>query len=145
VVLVTSLLSTSRDASLLITRLVLGIIFFAHGCQKMLGWFGGYGFRGTMHMFTGTMHIPAAFAFLAIVAEFFGGIGLILGFLSRIAAFGVVCEMLVAIFKVHLQNGLLGNPHGPGFEYPLALFALSLLILIKGGGALSVDGAIAGD
>ncbi len=140
-----SLLATSGDAALLLVRLVLGIIFFAHGSQKMLGWFGGHGFHATMHMFTGMLRIPAVFAFLAIVAEFLGGIGLILGFLSRIAAFGIVCVMLVAIFKVHLHNGLLGGPRGAGFEYPLALLVLALLILIKGGGALSIDGAIAGD
>jgi hypothetical protein len=73
-----------------IRRVVLGIVFFAHGAQKMLGWFGGYGFTGTMGFFTGTMHIPAFFAFLAIAAEFFGGLGLVLGLLTRVAAFGIV-------------------------------------------------------
>jgi putative oxidoreductase len=79
-----------------ILRLTLGAVFFAHGAQKMLGWFGGYGFTGTMGFFTHVMHIPAPLAFLAIAAEFFGGIGLILGFLTRIAAFGIGVNMLVA-------------------------------------------------
>src|ERR1700739_4516253 len=99
------LLSTRNDPSLTIPRLVLGVVFFAHGAQKMLGWFGGYGFHGTMGFFTQHMGIPAPLAFLAICAEFFGGLGLIVGFLSRIAAFGVTVNMLVAIAKVHYVNG----------------------------------------
>ena len=80
------LIATDNDAAITVLRLVLGIAFFAHGAQKMLGWFGGYGFIGTMGFFTGVMHIPAVFAFLAIAAEFFGGLGLILGLLTRVAA-----------------------------------------------------------
>jgi uncharacterized membrane protein YphA (DoxX/SURF4 family) len=80
------LLVTSNDGVLALLRLVLGIVFFLHGAQKVLGWFGGFGFSGTMHAFTGMMHIPAPFAFLAIMAEFLGGIGLIVGFLARVAA-----------------------------------------------------------
>jgi putative oxidoreductase len=76
-------------------RLVLGVVFFAHGAQKLLGWFGGYGFTGTMGFFTGVLHIPAIFAFLAIIAEFFGGLGLIFGFLTRVAAFGILSNMVV--------------------------------------------------
>jgi putative oxidoreductase len=83
------LIATDNDGATTILRLVLGVIFFAHGAQKMLGWFGGYGFTGTMGFFTGMMHIPPLFAFLAIAAEFFGGLGLILGFLTRIAALGI--------------------------------------------------------
>lgn len=74
------LLSTTEDLTLTITRLVLGVVFFAHGAQKMLGWFGGYGFHGAMGFFTQQMGIPAPFAFVAICAEFFGGLGLILVF-----------------------------------------------------------------
>jgi len=85
------LMSTTNDGALTILRLMLGVVFFAHGSQKMLGWFGGYGLSGTMHFFTDMMHIPAPFAFLAIAAEFFGGIGLILGLLTRVAAFGIAC------------------------------------------------------
>jgi putative oxidoreductase len=71
----------------------------------MLGWFGGYGFTGTMGFFTGMMHIPAVFAFLAIAAEFFGGLGLIFGLFTRVAAFGIFCNMLVAVAMVHHQFG----------------------------------------
>lgn len=90
------LVKTDGDAATAILRLVLGVVFFAHGAQKMLGWFGGYGFSGTMGAFTRMMHIPAPLAFLAIAAEFFGGLGLILGFLTRIAALGIWGEISIA-------------------------------------------------
>src|SRR5438552_17529991 len=99
--MVRKLFATDDNTSTAILRLVLGVVFFAHGAQKMLGWFGGYGFSGTMGFFTGMMHIPAPLAFLAIAAEFFGGIGLVFGFLTRIAAFGIGVNMLVAIATVH--------------------------------------------
>ncbi len=140
------LLSTSNDLTLTLVRLVLGIVFFAHGAQKMLGWYGGYGFKGTMGFFTQQMHIPAAFAFLAICAEFFGGLGLIVGLLSRIAAFGILCNMTVAVLTVHLANGFFmnwsGQQKGEGFEYHLLAAALLLVVLVKGAGALSLDRAL---
>src|SRR6266436_2143833 len=98
--LMKKLLATANDNTLTLMRLVLGIVFFLHGSQKMLGWFGGYGFSGTMHFFTGMLHIPAVFAFLAICAEFFGGLGLIFGLLTRVASFGVFCNMIVAVAMV---------------------------------------------
>ena len=129
-------------------RLALGVTFFAHGAQKMLGWFGGYGFAGTMGFFTQQMHIPAVFAFLAICAEFFGGLGLIVGLLSRVAAFGIICNMLVAISTVHVHNGFFmnwtGQQKGEGFEYHVLALALLLIVLVKGAGALSVDRALSG-
>jgi len=137
------LVSTSNDFALTILRVVLGIVFFAHGCQKMLGWFGGNGFSGTMNFFTNNMHIPAVFAFLAIAAEFFGGLGLLLGVLARIAAFGITMNMLVAIFMVHLPNGLFmnwsGQQKGEGIEYHLLVLAITITIMMRGAGALSVD------
>ena len=139
------LLSTSNEFTLTIVRLVLGIVFFAHGAQKMLGWFGGYGFHGTMGFFA-HMGIPAPFAFLAICAEFFGGLGLIVGLLSRIAAFGIICNMLVAIFTVHVHNGFFmnwaGQQRGEGYEYHLLAIALLLIVLVRGAGALSIDRAL---
>src|SRR5260370_16999294 len=94
------LFATDDSTATAILRLVLGVVFFAHGAQKTFGWFGGFGFSGTMAFFTGTMHIPALLAFLAIAAEFFGGLGLILGFLTRIAPFGIGFTMLGAIATV---------------------------------------------
>ena len=145
--MIRKLFATDDDTSTAILRLVLGIIFFVHGAQKMLGWFGGYGFSGTMGYFTGTMHIPAAFAFLAIAAEFFGGIGLILGFLTRIAAFGVATNMVVAILMVHQANGFFmnwnGNQKGEGYEYHLLVLAITAFLMVRGAGAFSVDRTIA--
>jgi DoxX len=80
------LVHTDHDWVLTVVRLVLGIVFFAHGAQKLLGWFGGAGFSGTMGSFTHQMGIPAPLALLAIAAEFFGGLGLIVGLLGRVAA-----------------------------------------------------------
>jgi len=141
------LLGTSDDWVLTLMRVVLGVVFFAHGAQKMLGWFGGYGFSGTMGFFE-HMGIPAPFAFLAISAEFFGGIGLVLGLLTRVAAFGIVVNMVVAVLTVHLPNGLFmnwaGTQKGEGFEYHLLAIALGVAIILTGAGAASIDRALAG-
>jgi putative oxidoreductase len=126
-----------------ILRVGLGAVFFAHGAQKMLGWFGGFGYAGTMNFFTGMMHIPAPLAFLAIAAEFFGGLGLILGFLTRIAAFGIGVNMLVAIMTVHRDFGFFmnwtGTQKGEGFEFHLLVVAMVAFLMIRGAGAFSVD------
>src|SRR4030081_1952732 len=102
------LFATDDDIATTILRLVLGVVFFAHGAQKMLGWFGGYGFHGTVGAFT-QMGMPAALALLIICTEFFGGLGLIVGLLTRIAALGVGGLMIGAIFMVHLPNGFFMN------------------------------------
>jgi len=144
--MIRKLLATSDDWTLTILRLVMGIIFFAHGAQKALGWFGGYGFSGTMGFFTNMMHIPAVFAFLAICAEFLGGIGLILGALGRIAAFGIACNMMVAILMVHSHFGFFmnwsGQQKGEGFEYHLLAIVIALVLMVKGSGAFSIDRAL---
>ena len=140
------LIQTNNQVAPAILRLVLGVVFFTHGAQKMLGWWGGYGFSGTMAAFTHAMGIPAVFAFLAIAAEFFGGLGLILGLLGRVAAFGIACNMVVAIVKVHAANGLFmnwaGNQKGEGFEYHLLVLAITAAIMIVGSGAFSIDLAL---
>jgi putative oxidoreductase len=136
-------ISTQNDPAMTVARVMLGAVFFAHGAQKMLGWFGGYGFSGTMGFFTQQMGIPTVFAFLAIAAEFFGGLGLIVGLLGRIAALGILSTMVVAITMVHAQNGFFmnwaGNQKGEGFEYLLLAIALAGALVIKGSGALSLD------
>jgi putative oxidoreductase len=141
--MVRKLVATDNDAGTALLRLVLGVIFFAHGAQKMLGWFGGYGFTGTMGFFTNVMHIPALFAFLAIAAEFFGGLGLILGFLTRIAALGIFSNMAVAIALVHHQFGFFmnwtGAQKGEGYEYHVLVLALTVFLMIHGAGAASID------
>jgi putative oxidoreductase len=142
------LLSTTNDPTLTIVRLILGAVFFAHGAQKMLGWFGGHGFSATMGFFTHNMGIPALFAFLAIAAEFFGGLGLLVGLLGRVAAFGILCNMVVAIVMVSGHVGFFmnwfGTQKGEGYEYHLLAIALCVTILVKGSGAFSVDRALTG-
>ena len=137
------LIATDSDFATTVLRLVIGVVFFAHGAQKMLGWFGGYGFTGTMGFFTGVMHIPAVFAFLAIAAEFFGGLGLIFGALTRVAAFGIFANMVVAIAMVHGQFGFFmnwtGAQKGEGYEYHLLALAITGFLMIHGAGAASID------
>jgi putative oxidoreductase len=137
------LIATDNETATTILRLVLGVIFFAHGAQKMLGWFGGYGFTSTMGFFTGMLHIPAIFAFLAIAAEFFGGLGLIVGLLTRVAAFGVFCNMIVAVALVHGRFGFwmnwTGAQKGEGYEYHLLSLAALASLVIRGAGAASLD------
>ena len=134
---------TNNDWAMTIVRLILGVVFFAHGAQKVLGWFGGYGFQATMGMFTQKLGIPAPFALLAIAAEFLGGLGLLLGFLSRIAALGIMTNMLVAIFMIHRHIGFFmnwaGNQRGEGYEFHLLVLGLGVAIVAKGAGALSID------
>jgi putative oxidoreductase len=140
------LINTTDDSVMTILRLVLGVIFFAHGAQKTLGWFGGYGFSGTMGFFTNAMHIPAPLAFLAICAEFLGSIGLLVGLLGRVAAFGIACNMVVAVVMVHRHFGLFanwfGNQKGEGIEYHLLALAICLAVMVKGSGAFSIDRAL---
>lgn len=139
-------LATPDDWILTLLRLILGVIFFAHGAQKALGWFGGYGFSGTMGFFTNMMHIPAPFAFLAICAEFLGGLGLIFGLLGRVAAFGITVNMIVAMVMVHFQFGFFmnwsGQQKGEGFEYHLLATTIALVLIVRGSGAFSADRAL---
>jgi putative oxidoreductase len=136
------LLHTNADWVLTMTRLFLGVIFFAHGAQKMLGWFGGPGLHATLQTFTQHLRIPAPIAFLVLSAELFGGLGLIVGLLSRIDAVGIVLAMLGAA-TVHYRNGLFmdwyGNQKGHGIEYHLLAIALGLVVIFKGAGAFSMD------
>jgi len=140
------LLSTSDDWTLTLLRLFMGVIFFAHGAQKALGWFGGYGFSGTMGFFTNMMHIPAPLAFLAICAEFLGSMGLLVGLLGRIAAFGITCNMVIAGLLVHSKVGFFmnwtGQQKGEGFEYHLLAIAVAIVLMVKGSGAFSIDRAL---
>lgn len=139
------LLSTSKDVTLTFMRLVLGVVFFAHGAQKLLGWFGGYGYSGTMGYFN-HLGIPTPLAILIIVNELFGSLGLIVGFLTRIPALGIACAMIGAIFMVHMPNGFfmnwLGSQKGEGYEFHLLAIAIAATLLLRGAGAFSVDRAL---
>jgi putative oxidoreductase len=139
------LLRTPDDRVLFFLRVVLGVVMFAHGTQKVFGWFGGYGFEGTMGFFTGQLGIPALFAFLAIAAEFAGGLGLIVGLFTRVAALGVLSVMLVATWMIHRSIGFFMNWYGQlpagqeGFEYHLLVAGIATVLLVRGGGWLSAD------
>lgn len=139
------LMGTANDVAFTILRVILGVVFLAHGCQKMLGWFGGFGFHGTVAAFT-HMGMPAALAVLIICTEFFGGMGLIVGLLTRITALGVAGLMIGAIFMVHLQNGFfmnwMGTQKGEGFEFHLLALAMAAALLLRGAGAFSLDRAL---
>jgi putative oxidoreductase len=136
------LMQTDEDVGMLIVRFALGLVMFHHGAQKMLGWFGGRGFAGTLQDMTG-MGLPLVVVFLVILAEFFGSIALVTGFLGRVGAFGILCVMLGAMFMVHLQNGFFmnwsGQQQGEGYEYHLLAIGMALAILVKGSGSLSID------
>ena len=137
------LIQTDNDIAGLVLRVLLGIVFFPHGAQKLLGWFGGHGFSGTMGFFTENMGIPVIFAFLAIMAESLGSIALLTGFMTRIAALGIGTVMVVAVLMVHLPNGFFmnwfGNQKGEGFEFHLLAIAIAIALIIKGGGKWSID------
>ena len=138
-----ALLATSPLWAITVVRVVLGVIFFAHGAQKVLGWFGGYGLRGTTRYFV-SLGLPLPIAYLGCFLEFLGGIGLILGLLTRPAAAAIIVMMIGAIGKVHWQHGFFINwsltpGRGHGYEANLAFVAMALACLIAGGGALSLD------
>jgi putative oxidoreductase len=141
------LFQTQDDVVSLILRLFLGVVFFPHGMQKLLGWFGGYGFTGTMGFFTGTLGVPALFAVLAILAEGLGCLGLIFGFLTRVAAFGIATNMAVAVYMIHFKYGFYmnwtGKQAGEGIEYHLLVIAIAIALMIRGGGKWSIDNMIA--
>jgi putative oxidoreductase len=140
------LLSTDGLAVPLVLRLTLAVVMFPHGAQKLLGWFGGHGFSRTMADFTKS-GIPAPLAFLAIMAEFLGPIGLALGLLTRVAALGIGVVMLVGALTVHGKHGFFmnwyGTQPGEGYEYHLLALGIALALVIGGGGAWSVDALIA--
>jgi len=139
-------LSTDQDRTLLFQRVVLGVVIFPHGAQKLLGWFGGPGFSDTMGFFTDTMHFPAPLAFLIIIAESLGALGLILGLGTRLAALGIAAVMVGAVLTSHMSFGFFmnwfGAQKGEGFEYHLLALALAMPLLVRGGGLLSMDGAL---
>jgi len=145
--MVKKLFQTNDDVAFLVLRLLLGIVFFPHGMQKLVGWFGGYGFSGTMGFFTGQLSIPEFFAFLAIMAEGLGSLGLITGLLTRVAAFGITVNMAVAIYLLHLQNGFFmnwsGTQKGEGYEFHILVIAIAIALMIRGGGKWSIDKSIA--
>lgn len=143
-----SLLASDRDAALVAVRLTLAVVFFPHGAQKLLGWFGGPGLEGAMQFLTGGMGLPAPLALLVILIEFFGPLALAAGFLGRLAAAGIAAVMVGAVFTTHLSHGFFmnwsGAQAGEGIEYHLLVLGMAAAIVIGGSGSFSVDRLLAG-
>ena len=142
------LFQTTNDLTLTVARIVLAAVFIGHGAQKMFGWWGGPGFSRAIEIFEQNMGIPPFLTVMAMVAEVFGGLGLLVGLLTRIAAAGVLVVMIVA----PLASGLYvrffmnwqGRAPGEGFEYHLLAIALILVVMVHGAGAFSIDRLLAG-
>jgi len=140
---ITSIITkTEESLSALPLRLIAGILFVAHGAQKLFAWFGGYGLEGTGQWMESIGLAPGyLMALMAGSVEFFGGILLIIGFLTRPTSFVLVITMLVAIFTAHIDNGLFMSNNG--YEFGLALLAISISLMFSGAGKLSLDNALA--
>ena len=140
------LFQTNDKFSYWVPRVILGCVMLPHGAQKLFGWFGGFGFSNTMTYFTQTAGLPWIIAFLIIMGESLGSLGLIVGFFTRLSALGLICIMVGAIITVHIPNGFFmnwfGKQAGEGFEYHLLVIGMSIPLLISGGGKYSVDGLI---
>ena len=140
------LFQTNDNFSYWVPRVILGCVFLPHGAQKLFGWFGGFGFTNTMTYFTQTAGLPWIIAFLIIMGESLGSLGLIVGFFTRLSALGLICIMVGAIITVHIPNGFFmnwfGKQAGEGFEYHLLVIGISIPLLISGGGKYSVDSLI---
>jgi putative oxidoreductase len=141
------LVGTNGDVVPLVLRLTLAVVMFAHGAQKVLGWFGGSGLRGTLDSLRKS-GVSSPVAVLAIMAEFLGPLGLAVGLLTRVAALGIAVVMLGAILTVHGRHGFFmnwyGTGHGEGFEYHVLAIGLAVALVVNGAGVWSLDAVIAG-
>lgn len=139
--------TSSNNIAATITRTTLGIVLFAHGAQKLLGWYGGYGFEGTMGFFTQTVGLPWIVGFLVIVIEFFGSLSLIVGFATRIWSLAMFFMTIGIIQTTHAQFGFFmnwfGNQKGEGIEYFLLMLGLAASLVFSGAGKFSIDRVIA--
>jgi putative oxidoreductase len=139
--------ATDRSLASVVLRVVLAFVMFPHGAQKALGWFGGYGWNGTMGFLTEQIGMPSVAAAFVILLEFVGPLLLLVGLGTRLVALGFVGLMMGAIATVHAQNGFFmnwnGDQAGEGFEYHLLVIAAAVALIIAGGGRWSVDRNVA--
>lgn len=139
----THILAANGDITGLILRLTIAFVLFPHGAQKLVGWFGGHGFKGTMGFLTGGAHLPYVVGLSVIFLEFFGPVLLLAGFGTRIVALGIIGLMIGIVLTSHKQNGFfmnwMGNQKGEGFEYHLLVIGLAIALLIEGAGRFSLD------
>lgn len=147
--MIRNLLRTPDDKVLTLLRIVLAVVVFPHGAQKMLGWFGGFGPAGTLGFLTGQLHIPYAIALLVFVGEFFAPIALFFGFLGRLSALAIAIDFATVALMVHLKNGFFmnwgGQPGGEGIEFFILAVGIALALVVRGSGAWSIDRLIARD
>lgn len=138
-----ALLATDADWSTTVARVTLAAVMLPHGAQKLLGWFGGGGFEGTLAFLTGAIHLPVALATLIILIESVGSLALFLGIGGRAMAAGIASIMVGAVATVHVSNGFfmnwLGTQAGEGFEYHLLAIGLAVVVMLRGSGAASLD------
>jgi putative oxidoreductase len=141
-----TIFNTNNSWSPAILRILLGLVLLGHGTQKLLGWFGGYGFEGTMSFFTQTVGLPWVIGLLVIIIEFFGSLSLILGFATRLWSFSMAILFVGIAYTTHLQNGFFinwfDNQKGEGYEFFLLAIAISTSLVITGSGKYSIDGLI---
>ncbi|MGE5682082.1 MAG: DoxX family protein [Bacillota bacterium] len=142
--LINKLFSTDEKSyTLLFLRVIAAVIILPHGAQKLLGWFGGNGFQATVSSFSNYLGIPPVFGVLAILTESIGALFLLFGLFSRISAFALAVTMVVAVFTVHIHNGLFmnwgGTAAGEGYEYHILYFAIAFVVFVKGAGAFALD------
>ena len=141
--MIKKMLNTESNWGALVARLALGIVLFPHGAQKMLGWFGGYGFTATIDAFTDQMDLPWLVAFAVICIEFFGSIFIVLGLASRLWSLAIGGLFIGIIFTTHLEHGFFmnwyGNQAGEGYEYALLMVGIALAVLINGSGKYALD------
>lgn len=141
------LLTSPQNWPALIARVAIALTIFPHGAQKLLGWFGGGGFEGSMHFLTGMVGLPWIVGFLVIIIEFFGSLFLLFGFLTRIAAIGIIINFIGVVLSSHFYEGFFMNwgkvaDKPEGMEYFILLFGLAIISLIAGGGKASIDASL---
>jgi putative oxidoreductase len=136
----------NASMALLFIRLALGIVVFAHGAQKVLGWFGGAGFGKTIEIFTMQLGYPLWIVLLLMFIEFGGSIGLMLGLMTRLSALGIAASMIVCAYQSHIQNGFFmnwfGQQAGEGVEYHLLVLGMCFALMAQGGGNMAMDRAL---
>jgi len=144
--MVQALFSSQNDWTGFFLRIILGLVMLPHGGQKLFGWFGGYGYNATIDFFTRSMKLPWIISIAVIFIEFFGSMGLIVGFVSKIWALGLIAIMIGAIYTTNLKNGFFmnwfGDQTGEGYEYHLLVIGICTAIILTGSGKYSIDNLI---
>lgn len=147
--MIKAIFKTSDSVAMLFLRLALGVVMFPHGAQKVLGWFGGAGFAGTVESFQTNLGFPFVLVLLLMAIELLGSIGLLAGFFTRLSAAGIGSSIAVCAWMNHVQNGFFmnwfGTQQGEGVEFHILVVGIALALIIKGGGMFSLDRILSKD